>query len=229
MKTEMWVGHSCPTTDGSGSNFDGPSVNDLRLTVITAALVAILTMAAQAQMQPMPRGIDIGVTYTAERSKIAATGCGCFWLQGGAVDANLPLYHGLGAAVTFSGGHASNIATGVDLSEISFLGGPRYTLSTNRWTDHWMTPRHQTSLFGEALFGYVHGFDSVFPTSTTFLKSTANAMSMQFGGGLNIGVAKHFGIRAPEIYYIRTNLPNNVTDVQNDLRLGFGVSYHIGR
>jgi hypothetical protein len=198
--------------------------------LVTAALLCVvLTVAAYAQMQPLPRGIDIGVTYTVERTKIAATNCGCFWLQGGAIDANLPIYHGLGAAVSFSGGHASNIAPGTDLSELSFMGGPRYTLSTNRWTEHWMTPRHQTSIFGEALFGYVHGFDSVFPESTSFLKPTKNALSMQIGGGLNIGVAKHFGIRAPELYYIRTNLPNNTNDIQNDLRLGFGVSYHIGR
>jgi peptidoglycan-associated lipoprotein len=179
-------------------------------------------------MQTLPKGIDIGVTYTLERSKIATTGCACFWMQGGSVDANIPVYHGLGAAVAFAGAHKSDIAPSIDLGELSLMGGPRYTLSTNRWSEHWMTPRHQTSVFAEALFGFVHGFDSQFPSGTT-LKPTANALSMQFGGGLNIGLAKHFGVRAPELYYVRTNLPNNTNDTQNDLRLGFGFSYHIGK
>jgi outer membrane immunogenic protein len=200
-----------------------------RLATLILLLAALaLNPAAHTQAQPLPRGADIGVTYTLERSKIASVDCGCFWMHGGAVDAAVPLFHGLGAAATFSGGHSSNIAPGVDLSELSFMGGPRYTLSTNRWTEHWMTPRHETSLFGEALFGYVHGFDSVFPTSGG-LQPSANALAMQIGGGLNIGVAKHFGVRALELYYLRTNLPNNTNDVQNDLRLGFGVSYHIGK
>jgi outer membrane immunogenic protein len=173
------------------------------------------------------RGVDIGVTYTVERSRIATINCGCFWLQGGSVNAAVPILRGLGAAASFSGGHSSDIAPGVDLSELSFMGGPRYTLTTSRWTDRWLTPRHETSIFGEALFGHVHGFDSVFPISG--IKPTANSLSMQIGGGLNIGIAKHFGVRALELYYLRTNLPNNANDTQNDLRLGFGVSYRIGR
>jgi hypothetical protein len=189
----------------------------------------VLGLTAQAQTQPSPRSVDMGVTYTLEHSKIAGTDCACFWMQGGSLDANVPLHGGLGVAVAFAGAHKSDIVPGIDLSEMSLMGGPRYTLSTNRWTDHGMTSTHPTSIFAEALFGYVHGFDGQFPTSEGVLKPTANALAMQLGGGMNIGISKHFGIRAPEVYFIRTNLPNNTNGVQNDLRLGFGFSYHIGR
>ena len=34
-----------------------------------------------------------------------------------------------------------------------------------------------------------------------------------------------FGIRLIEAGFVHTNLPNNAADSQNDLRLGFGLSY----
>jgi hypothetical protein len=87
----------------------------------------------------------------------------------------------------------------------------------------WLTPRRETSIFGD-----VHGFDGVFPTSDG-IKPTANSLAMQIGGGLNVGVAKHFGVRALELYCLRPNLTNDAYNTHNDLRLGFGVSYHVGK
>ena len=75
-------------------------------------------------------------------------------------------------------------------------------------------------------FGATHGFDSGFPISGG-VKSTTDALYANWGR-LNVGLTRHFGVRALELYYLCTNLPNN-TDAQNDLRLGFGISYHIGK
>ena len=138
----------------------------------------------------------------------------------------VPLYRGWGVAANFTGEHSSNIASGLDLNKLAFMAGPRYTYRTSRWTNRFLGTRHHTSVFGEALFGGAHGFDSVFPTSTG-LKDSANSFSMQIGGGLNIGLARGFGIRPFELDYVRTNLPNGATNNQNDLRLAFGVSYHL--
>jgi hypothetical protein len=49
---------------------------------------------------------------------------------------------------------------------------------------------------------------------------------MQFGGGLDLRFAKHIGIRAVEADYVRSTLPNNAGNVQNDLRLAAGISFH---
>ena len=49
---------------------------------------------------------------------------------------------------------------------------------------------------------------------------------MQVGGGMDVGIAKGFGIRALETDWIHTNLPNNAGNSQNDFRIGFGISYH---
>ena len=181
----------------------------------------------QAQQGFRPHSADIAVTYTLERAKVALTDCGCFWLQGGSVDGSVPVYHGLRIAANFTG-ERSSVAPDVDLSKIAFMAGPRYTLNTKRWTDHWFGPKHEASIFGEALFGVAHGFDSLFPT-TSAVESSANSFALQVGGGLNIGLTRHFGLRALEIDYVRTTLPNSADNTQNDLRLAFGVTFHLGR
>jgi hypothetical protein len=47
-------------------------------------------------------------------------------------------------------------------------------------------------------------------------------------GGINAFIAKRFAVCAIEVEYLRTDLPNNYSNVQNDQRLGFGVTYHLG-
>jgi len=173
--------------------------------------------------------IDITATYTAEHAKISPSGdCGCFWLQGGSGEANVYLYRGLSVAGELTGSHVGNVTPGVDISEVAVMGGPRYTFGTSRWTDRIFGSRHRTSLFGEALFGGVHAFDGVYPSSTG-LKTTASAFSMQVGGGFNIRLARNFALRAFEVDYVRTSLPNGTTDSQHDLRLAAGISYQIHR
>jgi outer membrane immunogenic protein len=172
--------------------------------------------------------IDVAVTFTAEHAKISPSDCGCFWLQGGSGEANVYLFRGLSAAVELTGSHVGNVTPGVDISQISVMGGPRYTFGTSRWTDRIFGTRHRTSFFGEALFGGVHAIDGVYPSSTG-LKTTATAFSMQAGGSFNVRLARNFGLRLFEVDYVRTSLPNGTTDSQHDLRLAAGISYQIHR
>jgi peptidoglycan-associated lipoprotein len=192
-----------------------------RMTLIAALLLLGVT-SAPAQATEQRRSSDlhspvVAVTYDLERAKTAAIGGSGFWLQGGGVDIAVPFYKGLGIAGSFSGEHASNIQPGVSLSKLSYLAGPRYTFARSRY-----------QVFGEGLFGGAHGFDSIFPT-TGGLTPTANSFAMQLGGGLDIALRRGFGIRAFELDYVRTALPNNGTNSQNDLRLAFGMSYHFSR
>jgi hypothetical protein len=199
---------------------------DLRL----GALLTLLTigLAAQAQQRFQPLSADLALTYTVERAKIVSGNCLCFWMQGGSMNAGFPIFRGLSMAANVTGEHSSGITSGVELSRISFVAGPRYTLNTGRWTNRWLRSRHPASIFGEALFGGVHAFDGVFPTRSG-LTSSANSVAMQFGGGVNIVLVKKLGLRAVEVDYLRTTLPNNGNSTQNDLRLAIGVTYHVGR
>ena len=159
----------------------------------------------------------VAITYDMERAKIAVNGGSGFWLQGGGLNLAVPVHRGFGIAAGFSGGHASNIRPGVNLGKVTYLVGPRYTFALAR-----------VQIFGESLFGGVHGFDGSFPAGGGSTPS-ANSYAIQLGGGLDIPLRKGFGIRAPEIDYVRTGLPNNGTNSQNDLRLAFGLSYHFNR
>ncbi len=171
---------------------------------------------------------DFALTYTAERAKLAPSNCGCFWLNGGSGEAASTFYQGLGIAANLTLNHASSIAPGVNLSQTAFMAGPRYTFSTSRRTDRRFTKKHGTYVFAEWLLGGVHAYNSVFPSSSGTTAS-ASAFSMQLGGGANVALARGFGLRVLELDYVRTTLPNNGSNSQNDLRLAFGVSYHLGK
>ena len=182
-------------------------------------------MAAGAQQQPSTNklhidSVDVAATFSLEHAQVASTGTPGFWLRGGSADAAVTLYRGLGLAVNVTGENAANIGNNVGLSQIAVMAGPRYTRS--------LPGLHRTQLFAEGLFGGIHAFDSVFPVSTE-TTSSAGGFSMQLGGGVNVRVAHGVSIRALEIDYVHTNLPNTNADSQNDLRLASGVSYRFGR
>jgi hypothetical protein len=167
---------------------------------------------------------DLGLTYTYKLAKISNLSGSSFRIQGGSVDGVYWLGEkapNLGLAFDFNGEAASNIKPGVDLNQFTFVAGPRYTL----WKDK--SKSHGANLYGEALGGYVHAYNSVFPTSTTAATS-ANSFSLQAGGGFNLPIAKRIDLRLIEADYILTKLPNASDDIQSDLRLSAGIVFRLG-
>jgi hypothetical protein len=197
-----------------------------RRMMLVAALLFGVLVPGKVVAQQSANGFHFGgpvvaVTYDLERAKVANTNCGCFWLNGGSAEVAVPFYRGLGIVGSIGGGHASSSNPGAGLSKISYFFGPRYTIDTAH-----LGMTHGPQIFGQALFGGAHGFDSVFPASSTAVTSSANSYAMEFGGGVDFLLHHGFGVRAFEIDYVRTALPNNGSNTQNDLRLAFGVSYH---
>jgi outer membrane protein OmpA-like peptidoglycan-associated protein len=173
---------------------------------------------------PETDNFDLGITYTYKLAKISNLSGSSFGIQGGSVDGVYWLGEkasNLGLAFDFNGETASNIKPGVDLNQFTFVAGPRYTL----WKDK--SKSHGANLYGEVLGGYVHAYNSVFPTSTTAATS-ANSFSLQAGGGFNLPIAKRIDLRLIEADYILTKLPNASDDIQSDLRLSAGVVFRLG-
>jgi hypothetical protein len=194
--------------------------------VLLASVLAAASTSLWAQVLKAPAFIDMSVTYAAERAQIAPGNCGCFWLQGGGADVALTLWKGLGAAASLTGAHISNYSPGVDINKISYLGGPRYTHTA--WTrGAGSVKRPRLQIFGEALFGGVHAFNGAFPSSTG-ITAAANSFALQTGGGINLFFSRSIGVRLLEADYVRTELPNNYSRSQNDVRIAFGVNYHFG-
>jgi hypothetical protein len=190
--------------------------------LLLGAFAAATPAAAQAKATVNRSSTEVAITYDLERAKVEAVSCGCFWLQGGSVSGAVPIYKGWSIAGSFAGAHASNIKPGVDSNKLSYLAGPRYTLDTSRRS------AHSLRVFGEALFGGAHGFGSIFPSGSG-VTSSANSYAMQLGGGVDVPLGSGFGLRAVEADYVRTGLPNNGTNTQNDLRLAFGLSYRFNK
>jgi hypothetical protein len=198
-------------------------------------LCATLSAAAQSGPHSMRKDFRLGspvvaATYDLERASTGPTGG--FWLQGGTGEVAAPFYRlpGLGSfsvVGSFSGQHASNIQPGVNLGKLTYLAGPRFSIDSSRFTGL-LASQRSSQLFGEVLLGGTHAFDSIFPTGTG-ASTTANSFALQMGGGLDVALTGGFSLRALEVDYVRTTLPNNAANRQNDLRLAIGISYHFGK
>jgi hypothetical protein len=163
---------------------------------------------------PARSPIDLAIIYNASRANIVPGSN--FWMQGGSLQIHGQFWHGLGVVADVGGLHTGDAhGTGVGLDLVTATFGPRYTQS---W-EH-----HRYDLFGQALVGEAHGFDSAFPTATG-AASSADGLALQAGGGMNLQISGHLAIRAFEAAWLRTQLPNATTGVENSLRVGSGLVF----
>jgi hypothetical protein len=195
------------------------------LVLFLGTLTSLTGLAQQPPAKPTPAEIDVAITYVAERAKIVSIDCGCFWLQGGGMNAAVTFHHGLGVAANLTGGHASNVASGVDLDKVSFMMGPRYTYPFKSWLGRGFGRQEGGRIFGEGLVGGVHSFNTVVPASAG-VAGAASSFVFQVGGGMDLPLRKGIGIRLFEADYVRSTLPNAGNSTQNDLRLAAGISFH---
>ncbi|MGC2399510.1 MAG: hypothetical protein WA510_07000 [Acidobacteriaceae bacterium] len=137
-----------------------------------------------------------------------------FWMQGGGIQVDGQFWRGLGVEADISGFHAQNANNaGVGLDMVTATFGPRYA---------WSPANHRYALFGHALAGVANGFDSVFPGAGA-ASGSATSLAVQIGGGIDLRVKHRLLLRVVEADWLRTQLPNADTNVQNSIRLAAGV------
>ncbi len=95
----------------------------------------------------------------------------------------------------------------------------------------------KSSVFGHALFGAAHsslgaGITVPILGGISAPLDSSNAFAMAFGGGIDIGLSRHFAIRAAQVDFIRTNfntldsltgLTSGTSTNQNNFRYSGGV------
>lgn len=180
--------------------------------VLAACLMA--SGAIKAQSENGLRHSDVAVAYNPMLANVT-TG-NEFWMQGFTAQFHAGLWHNLGPMADITYLHTGNMHTsgvGLDLLAVTF--GPSYS---------WSPAKHGMTLFGQTLVGTVHGSNSTFPSSTG-VNTTGNSLALELGGGVDVPAGRHLYIRAVEADWLRTQLPNATTNVQNNLRLGFGLKY----
>jgi peptidoglycan-associated lipoprotein len=194
----------------------------MRISIYSLLFLAVVATTASAQTQqsaPWSSHVSLAVTYSADRTNLT-TGSS-FWMQGGCAELSGNLPHGFGVVADVTGLHAGSISsTAVPLSLVAFTFGPRFT-----WRSPWRPERHDMSLFGQALLGEAHGFDSIFPSSSG-VSSSASSLALQAGGGMDLGLKRHVSLRLLQVDWLRTQLPNGGTNVQNHFRISTGVELH---
>ncbi|MGZ4866310.1 MAG: hypothetical protein ACXV7C_03760 [Candidatus Angelobacter sp.] len=128
------------------------------------------------------------------------------------------------AGVSFLG-----FSAGTDQHLYNFLFGPTATAYFGK-----------SSVFGHALFGEAHSSLSAGVTvpilgGISAPITSANAFAMAFGGGVDIGLSRHFAIRAAQLDYIRTSfnstdalasgLSTDFNNHQNSFRYSGGIVF----
>jgi hypothetical protein len=187
---------------------------------ILAWIFVIASCWAQAQAinigeQP-PSRFDLALTYDPAWANVTIGDE--FGMQGGSLQAEAKVWHRFYGVADFAGFHASDVnQSGVGLDLLTATFGPRYV---------WSPAHRRVTLFGQALVGEAFGLDGIFPTSNG-VKSTASSLALQIGGGMNLAFTSHFSVRAFDANWLRTQLPNATTNVQNNLRLSVGLVYRI--
>ncbi len=188
--------------------------------VMSALSLAPVPLSAQSSA-PAPTTLsklDLGLTYSAKFIKVNETSGPWQVVNGVSADGVYNLgprfrHFGLAADLTYESSDA--IKPGVNLKQFTVVAGPRYTLKS----------KAGATFYAESLFGYVHAFNSVFPSGQT-VSSTANSFAMQAGGGASLPFNKTFGWRIFALDYIGTWLPNNSDNYQGDIRVSTGLTFH---
>ncbi|MGA9670614.1 MAG: hypothetical protein WBQ94_15495 [Terracidiphilus sp.] len=162
--------------------------------------------------------LDVAITYDA--TEATAIRGSSFWMQGGSVQAHGQFLHGLGVVAEISGAHVGNInSSGLALNLITATFGPRYT---------WSPAHRRYSLFGQLLGGEGFGFNGLFPDSSGG-SDNANTYAIKSGGGVSVSLSRHVAVRALEVNWLRTALPNGITNVQDNVQFGTGIVFRAGR
>ncbi len=182
--------------------------------VLLLGAVAATSLAAQGASSASPGRVEVAVMYAPLHSnEITDSG---FWMQGGAAQLHVRLWRNLGVAADVTGSHVGNIgSSGVGLDMVTATLGPRFT---------WSIRHPKLSIYGQGLVGEANAFNGVFPSQTS-AGTSASSLAVLVGGGATVNCSRHLAVRVLEADWLRTQLPNATTDVQNNLRIGAGVVF----
>jgi peptidoglycan-associated lipoprotein len=183
--------------------------NARRMLILLIAVVATGALARAQTGAPKSNGVSLAITYDALGSNITNTNR--FWMQGGAAELTGSFFHGFGATASVLGLHTANSGGGVPVNLVIATFGPSYHYG-----------RRRVGVFAHGLVGEADGFRGVYPQAGGATPS-ASSLAVVAGGGVDVGVSRHLAVRVVQADYVRTQLPNSLTNVQNSVRLGVGI------
>ena len=94
----------------------------------------------------------------------------------------------------------------------TYLFGPRVNFRHGK-----VTP------FAQTLFGGIRTTDGIIQSGSE------NNFAMTAGGGVDFKVSKHVSVRPVQAEYFMTKIPDGLSNRQDNLRLGTGIVFRLGR
>jgi hypothetical protein len=186
------------------------------------AVILISSAACSAQSAAVP--LSVNVRYSEQISNGPAGFCGCFSMAGVAGDVAWEIHRfGGEQPAGFIGGVAD-----ISVEHTGSVSGAPYglTLTTLAFGPRYQFPAGKTAIFAQSLFGFTYGSSSAFPAHNT-MEPSATSLAVDLGTGVDIPFKnRRFSCRALQLEYLHTDLPNNSTNWQNNLRISAGFTIH---
>jgi len=163
-------------------------------------VVGVLIVALTAAAQEMPR-VEIFGGYSYLNVPASGQEKG-FGLNGWNAQGSVNINNWLGVTADFGGTYGSPFS--VSLHNYSYMFGPTLSYRATR-----IVP------FAHALFGGSH-----LSSSIGGLSASENVFAMAVGGGVDVPLVRHFGVRLAQVDWMRTQYFNTT---QNNLRVSTGA------
>jgi hypothetical protein len=177
-------------------------------------ILCVFCGSARAQNASRGRTVEIAIDFEAARANTVAGDN--FWMQGAGLQAAWKLSRHWSAATDVSGLHAGDLPhTTVELNLVTAVFGPRYTDTS---------AGGRLKLYAQAMGGVARGSNSLFPNPNG-ATSSATGAALLIGGGQDLRISHHLSVRMLDADWLRTELSNGTTTVQNNLRFGSGIAF----
>jgi len=187
----------------------------MKVKLVVSALAALAFFAGSAPAQEdNSKSVDVFAGYSYLRFNPNTAGVGDFNTHGGSANVAYNVNSWLSGVADFGAYHNGNIlGSGVDGTLSTYLFGPRVSYRHYRR----FTP------FAQTLFGVAHAGASVAGSS-----GSDNAFSMAVGGGVDVGLSRHWAVRPVQVDYLLTRFNEGALNRQNqnNLRVSTGVVFH---
>jgi len=181
---------------------------------VVVSLLAFLTFfGGVAHAQEDRSKVDIFAGYSYLRFNPNTSGASSFNANGGSASIAYNATNWLSGVADFGAYHNGNILnSGVDGTLSTYLFGPRVSY------------RHYSRVtpFAQALFGVAHASASIAGAN-----ASDNAFAMSIGGGVDVGISRHFAVRPVQLDYLLTRFNEGANNAQNqnNLRVSTGVVF----
>jgi hypothetical protein len=169
----------------------------------------------------LPRA-EVSLTYSPTAVNSGPSQCGCFVINGAAVEGNFRTYRGFTTVADVTAAYTNDIHnTGVRFALIMATGGIRlnYRVGADRF--------YRLKPYMQGLVGVAHGFDSTFPNKSGYIQPTANSIALLAGVGVDYKFRRHLSFRVIQGDFGYTRLPNSVGNDQMLVRLSTGITVHL--